>query len=253
MLNKLIKYEFKATSRIFLPLYLGVLIVATLNKIAIEVKGGFQEAFTDSFIMTLATVLIYFAIIISLLVITFAIIVERFRKNILCDEGYLMNTIPVKPWENISSKLIIAVMWNLFSVIIGAISVLILDYRMIADIFNTIMDQFGNSYFIMVGVSSLIGAITTTLMIYLSLAVGNIFSQNKILAAIGTFIVLNTISNILSFALMVANINIFDTTQMETVNLSLNMQLPALILSAVMAIAYFILTNYILSKKLDLQ
>ena len=38
MLGKLTKYEIKATARIFLPLYAGLLLFALINKVFIEIN-----------------------------------------------------------------------------------------------------------------------------------------------------------------------------------------------------------------------
>lgn len=41
---------------------------------------------------------------VALFVLTMIVIIQRFYKGLLCDEGYLMFTLPVKPWQLIATK-----------------------------------------------------------------------------------------------------------------------------------------------------
>ena len=45
---------------------------------------------------------------VAVMIVTLIIIIQRFYKNLLCDEGYLMNTLPMSVWKNITSKLVVA-------------------------------------------------------------------------------------------------------------------------------------------------
>ena len=123
MLGKLIKYEFKATGRLLIPLYGALIIFAFISKIFM---GDFLYN-SDSIlgnIPQILAILIYVGIMVAIFVVTVFIIIQRYRTNLLCDEGYLMNTIPVKPWKNIASKLIVALVWGIASGIVSIISVI---------------------------------------------------------------------------------------------------------------------------------
>ena len=120
MLGKLIKYEFKATGRLLIPLYGALIIFAFINKIFM---GDFlynSDTILGNIPQILA-ILIYVGIMVAIFVVTVFIIIQRYRTNLLCDEGYLMNTIPVKPWENILSKLVVALVWSIASIVISVI------------------------------------------------------------------------------------------------------------------------------------
>ena len=94
MLGKLIKYEFKATGRLLIPLYGALIIFAFISKIFM---GDFLYN-SDSIlgnIPQILAILIYVGIMVAIFVVTVFIIIQRYRTNLLCDEGYLMNTIPV--------------------------------------------------------------------------------------------------------------------------------------------------------------
>ena len=128
MLAKLLKHEFKATARIFLPLYLILLIFGLINRIfnVFDIFGD-SISFNMQSILSVISSIIYFTLIVAIIVMTLVIMIQRFYKNLLGDEGYLMFTLPVKPWQHIVSKLIIAMLWSGLSliVIISSIAILI--------------------------------------------------------------------------------------------------------------------------------
>ena len=123
MLGKLIKYEFKATGRTFLPLYGAILLVALIQRfLGRNNKGVFEELNTLGNFTNLALV----GLFIALVVITLIVTIQRFQKNLLSDEGYLMFTLPVKIRSLIITKMLVAVTWVILSGIVGVITFIVL-------------------------------------------------------------------------------------------------------------------------------
>lgn len=88
MLLKLIKYDFREQFREHIGLYALVLVSAL------------TEIILDSFEFDLVSVFfwaLHSLSVIAMLICSFVIIVLYFRRNLLKDEGYLMNTLPVEP------------------------------------------------------------------------------------------------------------------------------------------------------------
>ena len=81
MLGNLLKYELKATSRVFIPLYIAILVVSIVNGLSLNLE--------ILNIQGLATIVLM-CLFISLFVITIVVTIQRFNKNLLKDEGYLM-------------------------------------------------------------------------------------------------------------------------------------------------------------------
>ena len=103
MLGKLIKYEFKATGRTMLLLIAAVLVLAALSGMSVilldrETSYGILQAI---FVLILIA---FFACIFALGVMALAMMIERFYKNLLGSEGYLMFTLPVSTSSLIASK-----------------------------------------------------------------------------------------------------------------------------------------------------
>ena len=86
MLGKLMKYEFKATSRMLLPINGAMLLFELINRLFMELNF-FQTG--NMAISALATVMavMYVMVIIAAFVITLIVIIQRFYKNLLTDEG----------------------------------------------------------------------------------------------------------------------------------------------------------------------
>ena len=86
MLRKLIKYELITCGRTFLPIYLAILLMSVITGFSMN-----MEIFKISGV----SMIILFGLFVSLVVLTIMIIIQRFKRNLLEDEGYLMFTLPV--------------------------------------------------------------------------------------------------------------------------------------------------------------
>ena len=111
MLRKLMKHEFRATGRILLPLF-GILLLAAL---AARFSVGFLLE-TDSWFLNLVGGLLTTAFglaIFAVCLMALITMVNRFRTNLLGDEGYIMFTLPASVHQQIWSKLIVSAVWFL--------------------------------------------------------------------------------------------------------------------------------------------
>ena len=89
MLTKLMKYEWMATARYLVPLYLAIAFISILTKVT------FSISFISEHLIFVPPV-IFFIYILSLVVLaltTLLLIIMRFYKNLLTGEGYLMFSI----------------------------------------------------------------------------------------------------------------------------------------------------------------
>lgn len=116
MLKKLLKHEFRDTARIIPLLYLICLIFAGME-LSAKTLG------VEWFRVTASVVLLVLGIAVS--VTTFVVLVMRFHKNLYSSEGYLMFTLPVKPYLLLAAKNIAALFWMLSSYCITAGAILI--------------------------------------------------------------------------------------------------------------------------------
>ncbi|KLU67393.1 hypothetical protein DEAC_c06050 [Desulfosporosinus acididurans] len=265
MLTKLLKYEVKATGRLFLPIFLSLLVFAAINKI---LSVFHHPTWTTPSVITM---IIYSIIMAAMFVMTFTVMIQRFHKNLLTDEGYLMYTLPVKSWQHIMSKLLISMMWIIASVIVAMLSIEIITYKpgtlgailqALAAIYKQMIGHFGASDYFLLFELILGGLMTLAsciLIVYASIAIGHLFARHKILSSLGAFIGLTTLSQIyLVLAFQVpriahfADFSLFNITSNKFIQSELIFAC-GFILIAIPCAAYFAVTNYILSRRLNLE
>ncbi len=268
MLSKLLKYEIKATARIFLPLVAVLLIFAGINRTVSELSGNTMRA------PKIISMMLYISILIGVFVVTLVVMIQRFYKNLLTDEGYLMFTLPVKAWQHIVSKLAVSLMWTAVCSIASIISVVIIaaDDVLTPQVIRAFVNGLKEFYnylgttAVLLTVEIILAAIASILsnmlLIYASIAMGHLANRYKILAGIGAFIALNTVPQIvLSIIGTVAagfgfsyNFNISSISEFSAViNFMHGVMWFSIVFNAVFAAGYFLLTNLILTKRLNLE
>ena len=264
MLSKLLKYEIKATGRIFLPLFLALLIFAGITK--------FLSVISPEKMSTPATLsmVIYIIIMVGMFVMTCIMMIQRFYRNLLSEEGYLMLTLPVRPWEHIVTKLLVSMLWIVASGMAALISILIIalqkgDFTRIiaasAAFIQHMHVHLGTSlylYSLEIILSIFISLASAIMIVYASIAIGHLFSQHKMLASFGAFILLNTISQILfmlfgSGIANLSNINFSSNDFMGMQSVIQQVIAYGIVFTGLLGAAYFAVTNFILSKRLNLE
>lgn len=263
MLGKLLKYEFKATGRLVLPLYGALLVFGLINKIFLETEIGFGSASgTIGNIASLITMFVYGCIMAAVFIVTFFIVLQRYYKNLLGDEGYLMNTLPVPVWKNICSKLIVGIVWNILSVIVAVISIVILAYypgmignafEFMGEVWRVGISEFGFRIPLVIFeiiVLGILSCASSTLLLYSSMSIGHLANKRKILCSFGAFI---GISMITSFITSVFNTSFisynyaFEFMDFQWILLKVA---ASLIITSVI---YFVISSYIMKNKLNLE
>lgn len=116
---KLLKYEWKACARTCLPLY-GVLI---LMSFVTHLLYSIPQNSTFGVMLPAISSMLYMCVMMAAFVVTAVILIQRFYKNLLGSEGYLMFTLPVTVSQHLFSKTIIAVVMIALSGIAAFLSI----------------------------------------------------------------------------------------------------------------------------------
>ncbi|WP_297985875.1 hypothetical protein [uncultured Oscillibacter sp.] len=99
MLRKLLKHEFRATGRIMLPV-IGILLATSVAaNLSLRYLLG-SNAWFFSMLGILLLTAFGFAIF-GVFIVSFILMIQRFYKNLLQDEGYVMLTLPVSIHQHI--------------------------------------------------------------------------------------------------------------------------------------------------------
>ena len=193
MLGKLIKYEFKATSRIFVPMIAALLIIAVVNAIFSPFDGNFQ-------LPSAIAMFLYVAAIIGIAVLALMVTIKRFYSSLLTDEGYLMMTLPASADQHIWSKAITAAVWVAASLIATVISVIIIAFdgssfgslcSKIASGFNEITNYMGAHIGILAVlwvVILVVDLFSQLMVIYMCISIGHQMPKHPVVGGVGAYI-----------------------------------------------------------------
>ena len=264
MLGKLLKYELKATSRVFIPLYIAILVVSIVNGLSLNLE--------ILNIQGLATIVLM-CLFISLFVITIVVTIQRFNKNLLKDEGYLMFTLPVSSKNLILSKYLTSLIWTFLSFVVAFLSFTIIfmiptykyfDFSYFINEFNLLFSNMLNlnilGQFIKIILLMIISYTIFIFNVYLALSVGQlpIFNRFRNVSSFIGFLVINLlisyVQNIVDNAFVnieaIDNINYAINSVTSIVSKGLNI---AIVINLIIILVLFFATTYILDKKLNLE
>ena len=259
MLNKLLKYEFKSTGRTFLPIYGALLITSFLTRLFV-----FNKDFSNSFFLSLFQVVIsslFGFLLMAVCILTLVVSLQRFYKNLLGEEGYLSMTLPVRPWQHILCKSLTSLVWYIFSSIAAILAFVILAYEkgMLGDFFKAIATLIRRGslnaqiltacgeFFLFAA----LGILAFTMMLYASMALGQLNANKRLLTSFGAFLALNFLVQILMGVLGNLAVQwVFPMSSRWALNVAL---LLSIVVELFFLAGFFSITNYILSRKLNLE
>lgn len=270
MLRKLMKHELRATGRVMGPLLLLVLVAAVGGNIStyrlLETSNGVLN--------TLGVVLLmgYTIAFVASGVMAFVLMVQRFYKNLLRDEGYLTMTLPVSVHEHIWAKLLTSLIWWIAVLAVAAVSMLILVFnpsilQEIGDLLAQLhIDDLNLSqnlpHFILFCVELAllltVGGACVCLHFYAALAVGYSFTHHKDALSVVSFFAMpvawHLIQRIAMFLLNLMNlegIRLWLQSLQPAAQTHLTM-LGITVITAIPAALYYVITAYFLKNRLNL-
>lgn len=263
MLGKLLKYEIKACGRTFIPIYIAILVMSFANAIFINTQM-FDVSVISSFVLV--------GLFISLGVLTIVLIIQRFKKNLLEDEGYLMFTLPVNTRSLVLSKLISSIIYVFLSGIVALISFQIIALIMASQIvggnniplilegYNSIFkfvfsdDNWKGILWILL--LFLISYSSFILTIYTSISMGQLPKLNKhrnIAAFVAFFIINIIVSSVQDIVVNMTGVSYENLPIGDGGVLTLGTSYGVIGFDIMIVIILFIATTYILDKKLNLE
>ncbi len=122
MLRKLLKYEFRSTGRTYGLIYLVTVLLALATGLLSHLEN-FSDVIQFVFSLVSGGFIIMFCVIFLATVI---LSLTRYSRGLYGDEGYLMHTLPVSPWQLIASKLIPSIVWTIATLAVALASLLVM-------------------------------------------------------------------------------------------------------------------------------
>ena len=202
MTGKLIKYEFRSVIRQMGVIWAAPPIMALIFMLIDKfyMRSEAFETGKNAFASTLQIIsgFVYAGVFLALLVATVLIVLQRFYKGLLRDEGYLMHTLPVKPWQLITAKGFTAFVVVIISGIIAVISIFFLmgvsisisDLgELLGDIFGMYSDEPVYILYTIEAVLLMALAILKSIYkTYASMSIGQLSDNHKILISVAAYI-----------------------------------------------------------------
>jgi hypothetical protein len=290
MFRKLCKYEFKSIVRTLAPIYLAVIAVSIINMFmgVGSLTNGYYDTLLSSInfgksllsLIQMVSILAYFGVLVALSVLTLIVIIQRFYKGLLCDEGYLMFTLPVKPWMLIAAKGTTAFVMSLASGLTAAISIMLLVLGAVGptefihaitspqvwEVINRSLSQVPSWPLLVfeIIILSIISGLSQLYHLYFAMALGHLANKHRIMMSVVAFIVTSMIISFFSgfVMIMIGNAPFIDSigsmvdsmSNAQGVAFIMNMTFLASIFCSIIELAIFFFgTERILSTRLNLE
>ena len=207
MLRKLIKHEFRATARLLPLLFLIVLTMSVAVRFALELLNKAELPFVLQLLLMLFMGLFATALV-AVFVVCIVVMVSRFKRNLLGDEGYLTMTLPVKLSSIIWAKIIVSVIWIVLSAIVDLIAVFIAYFTnssivaSLGNLWDYLMRLSGGNAAVFIEgaveliVVGLISVVAICLNFYAALSIGHGFARGKMGFSVLFYFVLSTAASV---------------------------------------------------------
>lgn len=259
MLSKLLKHEFRATARLFMPLFVGLLVCSLF----VRVLSSFNF---DNQIISLVFGLFMFIFVVIIMAVGLSgqvISIYRLYKSVFTDEGYLTNTLPVKTSTILNSKLIIGVFWTFvsyISLLFAAFIILfnntnldIMNYQ-VTDILKSLFGYISNYpvCIALIVIILIVSSVFNILIFYASFALGNMFNTKRVLISLVFYFVFSNILSIVLLAVLMIMENFVTFNTISENYLVMVFSMISVIL-AVLSVGLYALTHHTMAKKLNLQ
>lgn len=276
MLGKLIKHEFRAMRRPFIPLFISTLGVALLAAIALFAamelaKTAGSHEMNAVFIMMTSSITIICAIALaSATIVALILIAQRFYNSVIKNEAYLTFTLPVTPNQILMSKTITSYIYSIITyvlmgfglfliVMIGIVmpfgryfdSSIFYQFRYyLSSVFSgTVIESL--TFVVLNVLNLIISPASSILMLYFCIMAGSkIASKHKILCAVGLYlaiaIVIACVSSGISMAVNIGMQNI----SLSYFNIT---SVISLVLNVILGVLFYFFTHYFMSKNYNVE
>lgn len=270
MLRKLMKHEFRATARIMGPLYLVLLVTAICANFSARVMDRADSALLN--MLSALVVMAFVVAIIGVCFMSFALMLQRFYRNLLRDEGYIMFTLPASVHQQVWSKLIVSTVWFVATGAAVILSFLVAVYEVgfvsaffrglqrVLEAMTAYYALNGTAFFLELAALCFVGCVAFSLQFYAAMAVGHSFSNHKLLLSVAFYFGFQFVSQIIGTVLLVSLadsplVEFLSTLDVHfTAMAAVHITMCALLIgTAVYGAIFYFLTTYFLKKRLNLE
>lgn len=269
MLKKLFVHEWKDCWRLVGLMNLIVIGLTVIGAVVMQ-SDTWSFASTNQVIrLTMGLyVMAYIASVVALSLVTIFFFYNRFYKNLYTDQGYLMHTLPVTQHQLIWSKTFVALIWQAIGGFVMVASIFSFFFSMLdsedkksfwSDLFEGLSEIPRNPSMIMIIILGILIAIVSMFMNifmgYAAISIGQLFKKQKLLGAIGIYIGLYMLLQMVSsYSMVFMNFVSIDTysynKMMQTI---LTLLVVILLVEAAATAAFYFISAHIMKNQLNLE
>lgn len=199
MFGKLMNYELRYLSRIFVPMWVVVLLLCVLTRILVPFSGD-AVTFIEGNRAAVTAIVVFLTVlaVLTSVLVTFIVVLQRYTKGLFGDEGYLLFTLPVTTWQLVHAKGLSAVLMLVITETVTVLGVVI------AASHNAVLGQISNLYGMVMYMNDLsaagvamqifwiiLASIATmaqgVYQIYLAITMGQMWKKHPVIGAIAAF------------------------------------------------------------------
>ena len=287
MLKQLLKYEFKATKRLYFGLYLALALLSVVLGVTFRQEHALAHS-TSFQNFEVILMMVYVSVILAIAVLCFVNTVQRFCRNLLGREGYLMHTLPVTETQLILSKLLTSMVWVLCSGLVGVVcitvmvSIGVLDAEVLGTVnwdrwkqlWQMLYEELGPEFWVAMVWTILINLArlaSLILCVYAACMIAHQFKKQTMAVGILAFIGMNIVENQMDKLLGTNDAALFVDVTYKLVDVSdVSGGTPVMhylttafgqgagylfcfVFTAAIAAVYFFLTRWLMKNKLNLE
>lgn len=277
MILKLFKYDFMNIGKKLIPFYIAALVIGIINRFLLLTTDISRMERENNFLAMFGSPLLYFAyfvVVFGIFCMTVFVIITRYSSSIYGNEGYLTNTLPLKPSQIIWAKLINFLIWIFISYFVIFVSMFILfpfeffirniikDTEFYQDL-NTMVKEFFSSKYIFMSILQLIynffAHVQSILIIFLSIAIANLFKSYKVVVGVIAFFIISIIFSFIGASVTYSTISNLDVPVIygdadPTIFLSLrNGTITSILYSLISSVLLFFGVHYLHTHNLNLE
>ena len=255
MFSKLLKYELKSVGKWYFALnasVIGISFFLGFSIRSLEAYAQNQSGINSAHFAQLIPIilaLIFGVLVAGAWIATLVIIIRQFYKNVFGREGYLTLTLPVSSHQLILSKLLASFIWTVFNAIVLVIGITLLvlpisgvgRFLMALPYFASL---FTPTEWLIIFICFILSSLSGILMIYLSIAVGQLFTDRRAIMGFVAY-----------FAIAIIVIILSETIggQLTQETLDINLFIYSSIECLIKGTVFYFATNYLLKNKLNIQ
>lgn len=292
MLGKLIKHDIKSTSKVMVPICLGLVILTLLGSILLSTHLMQREELIP---LSLTVFFTYVFTLVAISTGTIIYLIVHFYRNMFSAQGYLTFTLPASGWSIFNAKIFVGFLWILLtSVMIVASGLALagsaLGFENLPGLASEILDaeilmDTESAYSISTSLLEILGytplqfilLILTTFLVscfysvatgYGSAVIGQLYAKHKIVGTVLVYIGIYLVTQILTVLIVLlicfrSIMKLIAAPPMETMEFSVFLDVmhsvyhpmfPAMIiLQAAIGIICYAASVLILKKKINLD